>query len=429
MKTVCAVLLVSAAAFADAIVMKTGERYIGDVTEEGDAYRIKNETFPDGIVVRKDAVQTRYPAPEVLLERIGRIVDEAAAKYDDAKWSADPNAGLKAAAGMLFDPELEATEAAEIYPARKDDFRAMVKRIQELRKLCRDGQKLEGPAPATPEKPEPGKPEGAKPGTPPEKQAPKNVPPGEMTAAIETLKTGAASDILALLARYDEGKEERFCPPMLERLKTEADAQTREVLREAIGKYQGFVVVRTVENALKSKGVTEEFRKVIAEILAGRKEEKAITMLSDIAFGAESRDTRQHGRGLLKESGNACLKAVNRYIHHPDSRTRTDAVEFVAGIGTPEAYGLLVQCLILGTSQELMKAASIDVALRDLCTEKLVSAGDKACPALVGGLSNGNLRKWCCFCLQKISGEGYAESDVRSWTAWWRKRQAENAGR
>lgn len=445
MKTLIVALVLSglaSCAWAEAVILKSGERYIGEVTEEGDSYRIKNETFPDGIVVKKENVKTIYPKPEELLERITRVVDQAKSKYEEGKKAADPNSYMKAAVDMLFDPELEAAEAAEIYPAKKQEFAALTTSIHELRKMCRDAQNLGAksppdpapkpgpkPAPADPKNP-PAKPDPKDPAGPAPKNAPpKAVPANEMTAALETIKSGPASDLVATLSKFDDGKEERLCPPMIERLKTETDAQAKTVLKEALTKYPGFVIVRTVENALKAKGVSEEFKKDCADILAGKKEDKAISILTDISFASDARETRAYGRDILSAHGNACLKSVNRYIHHPDARTRVDAVEFVAAIDTPEAYAVLCQCLIIGTSQELMKASSIDVPLRDLCTDKLVKGGDKACPGLVSSLGNGNLRKWANFCLQKISGENFNESDLKSWSAWWKKRQSELQGK
>jgi hypothetical protein len=425
--------LAASLAFAEAVILKSGERYIGDVTEEGDAYRVKNATFPDGILVKKDAVKTIYPKPETLLDKLTKQVDAAAAKYEEAKKASDPNTLAKAAMDMLFDPELEAAEATEVYPSHKTEFSALTTRMHELRKLCRDAQNLGGKSPADPVKPPPADPKS--PPTPAEapKDAPKKTPPNvsanEMTAALETIKSGSASDVVATLAKFDDGKEERVCPAIIERLKSETDAQAKAALKATLSKFAGFVVIRTVENALKSKGVTDEFRRDCADVLSTKKDDKAVSMLTDLAFASDMKEVREHARGLLAEAENACLKSVNRYIHHPDARTRVDAVEFVARIGTPESYGILAQCLILGTSQELMKAASIDVPLRDLVVEKMTSGGDAACPALVAALSDGRLRKWSCFCLQKISGEGYAESDLKSWSAWWRKRQAELKGK
>lgn len=416
-------------ALADAVLLKSGERYIGDVTEDGDSYRVKNATFPDGILVKRADVKAVYPKPEVMLADLTRVVDAAAAKYETAKKAADPNALAKEAVDMLFDPELAADEAAEIYPAQRAEFTALVRRMHELRKLCRDVQSLTPAAgseagKAAPKANDPVKPEpGVK--DPPAKRA----PVAEASTALDTVKSGPPSALVAALATFADGKDERACPVIIERLKTETDAQARAALKDALGKYAGYVIIRTIENTLKQKGLTEEFRRDVADILAPRREEKAVSILADLAFAADMRETRDHARAALAETGNASLKPVNRYIHHPDARTRVDAVEFVARIGTPEAYGVLAQCLILGTSQELMKASSIDVPLRDLATEKLIAGAPASCPALVAALSDGRLRKWASFCLQKISGEGYAESDLKSWTAWWRKRQQELNGK
>lgn len=426
---------------ADAVLMKSGERYIGEVTEEGESLRIKNATFPDGILVKRSEVKTVYPKPEEMLDSIGKVVDAATAKYEEGKKAVDRNPALKAAQEMLFEPELQVEDAKEIYPAEKEKFNALLARIHDLRKMCRDAQTMDGPAVKDPPKdPEPKKDppkkdpprsggDGPAPSVEPAKPPKAPVDSGDVAGALDAVKTGSPAELSAALRKVDVAREERLAAPMVDRLKTEADPQARAALKEALTKYSGTILNSRIDNALKGKNLTEAFRCDCAEVLSTKKEDKAIQLVSDIAFASEMRDTRDFARGLLANYGNASLKSASRYIHVPDDRTRRSAVDFVAGIGTPEAYGVLAQCLILGTSKELMAAASIDVPLRDTVCEKMISGGDTACPALVNALSNGNLRKWACYCLCKISGEGYAESDLKSWSTWWAKRKAENSGK
>lgn len=431
--TAAFVCALSTAACADAVLMKSGERYIGDVTEEGDSLRVKNTAFPAGVLVKKADVKVVYPKPEAMLEKLKKSLQGAMAKYEEGKKATDPNPFMKTAMEMLFDPELEAQEAAEVYPAEKKQFDGVLTRMHELRKMCRDGQRMDGPAAPEKKQGDPVKPEAPKKADP-AKPAPKPAEPkaaggSDPAAVLETIRTGGPSELSVTLSGLNIPKEERLAAPMMERLKSETDPQAKAALKDALGKYPGYIVVRCAENTLKSKGVTDTFRRDCVDILATKKEDKAISMMSDFAFAAEMRDLREYARGPLAAYGNACLKSTSRYIHVSDARTRTETVDFIAAIGTPEAYGVLAGCLIIGTSKELLAAAGIDVPLRDHVCELMIAGGDTACPALVASLSNGNLRKWSCYCLSKISGEGYAESDVKSWTAWWKKRAAENAGK
>jgi outer membrane biosynthesis protein TonB len=144
-------------ASADAVVLKTGERFVGDVSEEGDSWRIKSDRFPEGVVVKKTDVKAVYPKADAMLAKLDAAVAKAKERYDAGKKAADPNADMKAVVDMLFDPELEAADGAEVYPDRKKDFDSLTKRIHELRKMARDGQAMKGPPvdPKPDPKPEP----------------------------------------------------------------------------------------------------------------------------------------------------------------------------------------------------------------------------------------------------------------------------------
>ena len=170
-------------AAADAVLMKNGERYIGEVTDLGDSLRIKNAGHPEGLVVRKSDVKTVYPKPEVMIEKLRAELDRVKARYEAGKKAANPNAEMKAAMEMLFDPELEAEDAIQIYPDFRKQFQDVQTSIQELRKLCRDAQVSDKPGPAPPEeKPDPKPDPNADPGRKPD-PAPAPANPDEVLLA------------------------------------------------------------------------------------------------------------------------------------------------------------------------------------------------------------------------------------------------------
>ena len=189
------VLALSLPAFADAVLMKNGERYIGEVTDLGNSLRIKNAAHPDGLEVKKSDVRTVYPKPEAMLEKLRAEIAKARARYDSGRKAADPNADMKVALDLLFDPEIEAEDAIQIYPEHKKEFVELQTSIHELRKLCRDAQVSGKPAPEPePHKPAPAPdpksgdaPAGADKGAPPPRPADPDVlllaPPQEAKPA------------------------------------------------------------------------------------------------------------------------------------------------------------------------------------------------------------------------------------------------------
>jgi hypothetical protein len=65
------------AALADSLWTKSGERFVGEVTEEGDNYRVKTALVPEGVLVPKSSVTARFPAPDVMLREVDIEIEEA----------------------------------------------------------------------------------------------------------------------------------------------------------------------------------------------------------------------------------------------------------------------------------------------------------------------------------------------------------------
>ncbi|MEK7466392.1 MAG: hypothetical protein AAB074_03165 [Planctomycetota bacterium] len=171
--------LLGASVSADAVLMNNGERYIGEVTDLGNSLRIKNEAHPEGLVVKKSDVKTVYPKPEAMIEKLRRDIEKAKARYEAGKNSANPNAEMKAALELLFDPEVEVEDAIQIYPDFRTQFADVQTSIHELRKLCRDAQ-VSGKPPPGPDRPDP-KPEPPADGGKVQPEAPAN--PNELYLA------------------------------------------------------------------------------------------------------------------------------------------------------------------------------------------------------------------------------------------------------
>lgn len=167
MRILCLLALAASFAAADAVVLKSGERFVGEVTEEGESLRIRSDRFPDGVVVKKSDVKARYPKAEAMLAELDAAIGKAKERYEAGKKAADPNPDMKAVLDLLFDPEIEATDGPDVYPDRKKDFEDRLQTIHELRKMARDGQSLGGgpiepkkdPNPKPQPKPQPPRPE------------------------------------------------------------------------------------------------------------------------------------------------------------------------------------------------------------------------------------------------------------------------------
>lgn len=149
MRFASAILVVLAAALSahsDAVLLKSGARYIGDVTREDGGLRVRNAELPDGVFVPDSDVKKVYPAPEALLALLTTDYEKARGLY-----AAGDNGSLKSALGLLFDVENQALDALDVYPASREGFEALLGQVHDLRKLCREGRTLEGEAPAAPE--------------------------------------------------------------------------------------------------------------------------------------------------------------------------------------------------------------------------------------------------------------------------------------
>ncbi|MBI2919928.1 MAG: hypothetical protein HYY18_02460, partial [Planctomycetes bacterium] len=152
MRHAAAVLIVLAAAlpgFSDAVLLKNGARYIGDVSREDEGLRVRNADFPEGVFVRNADVKKVYPAPEALLALL-------TADYEKAKglYGAGGDESLKSALDLLFEIETQALDALDVYPGSREGFEGLLGQVHDLRKLCREGRTLEGEVAPEP-KPEP----------------------------------------------------------------------------------------------------------------------------------------------------------------------------------------------------------------------------------------------------------------------------------
>ncbi|MEK7470086.1 MAG: hypothetical protein AAB074_22180 [Planctomycetota bacterium] len=71
-------LLASAStALPDALWTRAGDCVVGEVTEEGDYYRVKTAQEPEGVLVPKSAVVERLPSAEVMLRELDIEIEEA----------------------------------------------------------------------------------------------------------------------------------------------------------------------------------------------------------------------------------------------------------------------------------------------------------------------------------------------------------------
>jgi hypothetical protein len=124
-----ALLATASPALADAIWTKSGERLIGEVTEEGDNLRVKTALAPRGLLVPKNSVMARFPAALVMLREIEVAVAEARRLMSDG-W--DPKAdrqasGLKAKE-KLAECEARVAKVEDVYPDQAAEC-AEVKRV------------------------------------------------------------------------------------------------------------------------------------------------------------------------------------------------------------------------------------------------------------------------------------------------------------
>jgi hypothetical protein len=353
---------------------------------------------------------------ECLLENSAKVRERVKRIYEAAKGTEDPNPKLKDALALLQQVQEPLESFAERGGGR--EVNEELRSVRELRKLCREAMVSQAPPP-TPA-----------PGPKPAENAPADPAAHEaaLKSATTALKGGSPGEVCAALSAVGSDKEGRLAAAAVLRLRTEADPQARAALVDLLRGSPAPRVAVEIQAGLDARP-TAEFERDSAEILAGRPEEKAVVLLARLAFGAETRSTRESARAALSPAGPAAAAACARWLRHPEKRVRSDAIAFLAGLRVPAGWAHLTGLLIGGTDRELQNAAGIDVADRDAAMRALIDAGEDACSALVAALGQQSLKKHAAQCLREISGEDFPESDRAAWAGWWRKRAAERSGR
>lgn len=187
---------------ADAVVMKSGERHVGDVTDEGDFVRVVNASHPQGLALPKSAVDKIYPQPLKILTGARLDVDKARLLAGDVNNPAEIPANRAAALDLLHDAEVLLSQAIEVYPDSKPDFLRVLSDVVATRKFCR-GETTEAPVDRVPPK------EDAQPPATPPKTEDK-APPADpvLVTPKGTTAMDAAKALKVMLARLkDHGFE------------------------------------------------------------------------------------------------------------------------------------------------------------------------------------------------------------------------------
>lgn len=251
----------------------------------------------------------------------------------------------------------------------------------------------------------------------------------DYAAVLEKIRKGSPSDCMEALGKLAPGKEERAAKPIAIRLVTETDAQTKAALRESLGAYKGSVLVQAVKTGLETKGVTDEYRTMALELLGPEKGEAAILLVGKIAFESEMKAMRAAGQKTMAGFGDEAVKCTSSYVRSADQKIATEAVATLQAIGTVEAGKALTGCMADGGEKELNRIAKITSRTRDDAVTALIAMGDNAVPGLLLGLDGQLYQKWCSYVLQKISGEFHTQKDKAGWLDWWKRHQAEKAGK
>jgi len=361
----------SVPAAADAVLMKNGERYIGEVTDLGNSLRVKNEAHPEGLEVKKSDVKTVYPKPEAMIAKFRADIEKAKARYEAGKNAADPNAEMKAALDLLFDPEVEAEDAIQIYPDFKKQFSEVQTSIHELRKLCRDAQVSGKPGPAedpATEKPGPdpkagdppaGDPKGAAPQPPVNPDvlllAPQVIAkPGEVEKAAKMMQARAAEHgfegvTAKVVRRGDFQVVQMSCK----------DGMTPEMRKRLVwyGKWPGLIFEVRMGHCL-SPGEAEQFPvPSIEELKSGKPKAPKGTKWHRFGEAGVVSVSEKHvitrkdfGKKQVSEEGSVYYEIANRKLAdtlHADNSLRDASV--TAGtffIGDGGAWGSEKMCLI-----------------------------------------------------------------------------------
>lgn len=251
----------------------------------------------------------------------------------------------------------------------------------------------------------------------------------DYAAILEKIRKGSPSDCIEAIGKLTPGKEERAAKPIAVRLVTEADAQAKAALREALTAYKGAVLVQAVKTGLETKGVTDEYRTMALELLGPEKGEAAVLLVGKIAFESEMKAMREAGQKTMAGFGDEAVKCTSSYVRSSDQKIATEAVATLQAIGTIEAGKALTGCLAIGSEKELLRIAKITSKTRDDAVTALTAMGDNAVPGLLLGLDGQLYQKWCAYVLTKISGEFHTQKDKAAWLDWWKRHQAEKAGK
>lgn len=358
------------------------------------------------------SMQAVFAGAEELLARAEEARQKAKERYETARESANPNGPLKEALEFLIQAEEPIQRAVEAGEQDGKEWHEALRSLREMKKLCRESMTYERAAVPPPP-------------TAPSKAA--NVPAGDkgdaLTDAAAALKDPDPAKLCAALSRVAQDSSHRLCTPAILRLREESDPQARACLIGLLQGYPPYKVAGGLRDSLQACR-RAGFLQACIQLLEGRTDEKSVAVLATIAFTAELRAVRTEGIGALAQAGEASLPAAGKYLRHPVKTIRTDAIAYVASVRAPASWSLLTALLLLGTDQELKAAAGIDCADRERAVQALISAGEDACPALLAGLAQPNLKKWSAFCLKKISGKDFPESDRAAWTGWWRGRSS-----
>jgi len=246
---------------------------------------------------------------------------------------------------------------------------------------------------------------------------------------LEKIRKGSPSDCVEALGMLTPGKEERAAKPIAIRLVTEADAQVQATLREALAAYKGNVLVQALKTGFETKGVKDEYRTMILELLVAEKSETAVNLVGKIAFESEMKAMREAGQKALAAYGDAAVKCAATYLHAGDQKIATAAVATLQAIDTVEAGNALAGCMAVGSEKELIRILKITSQTRDDAITAMVAMGDEAVPGLLTGLDNLLYQKWSSYVLCKISGEFHTQKDKAGWMDWWKRHLAEKSGR
>jgi hypothetical protein len=254
-------------------------------------------------------------------------------------------------------------------------------------------------------------------------------PAPEIGPILDKIRKGSPTECVEAVGKLAPGKEERAAKPMAVRLVTEADAQVRAVLQEALAAYKGMVLVQAMKTGLETKGATDEYRQMAIDLLAAEKGEAAIALVVKIAFASEMKAMRESGQKALVAYGDPAIKPSLAYVSAGDQKIASEAVATLKSIGSEAVGKALIVFLPDGGEKEILRIVGITNKTRDQVAKALIDMGDKAVPGLLTGLDSPLYQRWSGWCLQQMTSETYAITDKASWAAWWKRRQAENSGR